>query len=189
MTRKPKKVAPTVTKTTDSPKVPMVVPSEQPKEAPSPAMPIDLSKLDPKKVKMAEDLGIPVGQIINWMGTVEARFNAIQEQMPQQIQQAMEQAIQNAQQRQREEYVKAAKEGRVPQGGGGGGFFGALLEKAVLGGGGGADEEMMQLTKDMMKLNMESIRTDISFSKALKNALVSKVAGKAIGEAAKNIIE
>ena len=181
MTKKPKKVVPTVTKTTDDTKV---VPSEQPKEV----TPFDLSKVDPKKVKLAEEMGIPVGQIITWAQTVEARLNAIQENLPQQVQTAMEQAIENARQKQIQQYKET-----VQTGGGsappGAGVMSLLGQLAPLLGGGGADQEMMNLTKEMMKLNMESIRTDISFSKALKNALVSKVAGKAIGEAAKSIIE
>jgi len=133
---------------------------------------------------MAEELGIPVGQILNWMNTVEVRFQAIEENMPEQIQNAMSKAIENAQTKQREAYAKAMQEGKDPQGQGGGQGLGQLMRfLPMLMGGGGQDSEMAALTKEMMKVNIESIKTDIGFSKAIKNALVSKITGEAISKA------
>ena len=43
----------------------------------TPALPIDLSTIDPQKIRMAEGFGIPIGQILNWMQSVEARFNEL----------------------------------------------------------------------------------------------------------------
>jgi len=141
-------------------------------------MPFDLSKFDPDKIKMAEDLGIPVGQILNWAGSVEARLVAIQKEMPAQIQGAMEAAIE----KQREKQMAAMQQmsQQTPQGGGGG-YGGIVTEilKEVRGGGGGYDEEMISITKQIMRANLDRMKQDASFTDAIKNAIVSKIAGKA----------
>ena len=191
MTKKEPKSAKSVEKSTKPEEPSETVSSEQPQEAPSEAPVISLEDFDPKKVAMAEEMGIPIKKLVDWVNVTEVRLQILAKSMPNQEQmtKAMEQAIQNAQQRQREEYAKAVAEGRVPKGGGGGGIGLGDILKIVGGGGGGSDEEMVKLTKDMMRVNIDAMKTDIGFSKAIKNALVAKITGKAIGEAAKSIIE
>ena len=180
LTKTPKKNVPTVTKPTEDAET---VPSEQP-QAP---MAFDLSKVDPEILKTADKMGIPLGAIIQWANSVENRLQLMQDQMPQQIQQAMEQAIENARQKQIQQYRET-----VQQGGGsptpGPGVMSLLGQLAPLLGGGGQDSEMVNLTKEMMKVNIESMKTDIGFSKAIKNALVAKITGKAIGSTAEKIL-
>lgn len=151
--------------------------SEQPAQT---GFPIDLSTVDPQKIKMAEDLGIPIGQILQWMGSVEARFQAIAENMPtkEDIPKAFEQAIENARQKQIER-MKSMPQG-VPQGGGMGGI--SQLIPMLLGGGGGQDAEMTQLSKDIMKMSLDRMKADIGFTEAIKQAVVTKIAGKAVGK-------
>ena len=192
MTKKKPKSAKSVEKTIPSSESTEDVPSEQPEEAPSPVMPIDLSKVDKSKIKLAEEMGIPVGQILNWMGTVEARFNAIQEQMPQQIQQAMTQAIENAQRRQREEYAKAVKDGTIPQGGGGGIGLGDILK--VIGGSGGGgeswvDAEMKGMFKDMIRTNLTSRKRETSILENVGVAVISKITGKTVSDVVKEVLQ
>ena len=179
-------------KSTPNQKPSEVVPSEQPQEGVAQAPVISLEDFDPKKVAMAEEMGIPIKKLVDWVNVTEVRLQILAKSMPNQEQmtKAMEQAIQNAQQRQREEYAKAVADGTISKGGGGGGIGEAIkFFKEIGGGGGGQDEEMMKLTKEMMRVNIDAMRTDIGFSKAIKNALVAKITGKAIGETAKSIIE
>lgn len=183
---------------------PQVLPEESPqKNAPDvsvtpsgevpvkPPMAFDISKIDPKTLKMAEDVGIPIVEIIQWANSVEQRLEIMQNQMPQQIRGALEQAIEAQRQKQMEQ-IRAMQTTQPSVEGGGGGNIQSLLPLILQGlsggGGGGGDSELLQLSKEMMKLNMDSIRTDIDFSKALKNALVAKIAGKAVGAAAESVI-
>jgi len=159
-----------------------VISEEQPEEGVAQAPVISLEDFDPKKVAMAEEMGIPLRKLVDWVNQTDVVVKILVQNMPnqEQIESAMTNAIQKAQQRQREEYSKAVQGGKVPQGGGGIGL-GDIL-RAVGGGGGGQDEEMQKLTKEMLKVNIESIRADIGFSKAIKGALVAKITGKAVGD-------
>ena len=149
--------------------------TEESSDMPSaPAMPFDFSKIDPEKIKMAEDFGIPVGQIITWASTVEARLNAIQVEMEPAIQKAMEAAIENARQKQLAAMQQMGQ--NTPQGGGGFNLD-QLLPALISSGGGGMDEEYMTLAKDALK-------SQIGMSTAITNAVVSKIIGKAATEVA-----
>lgn len=161
--------------------------SEEPVQEPSaeenvPAMPFDLSQVDPEKLQMAEDLGIPVRQIISWAISVEERFRSIEEGVPEVVERAMNRAVERA----RERHARAIQQ-RIPQGGGQGQpqggrqlGLGDILNVIGGSGGGSADEEMLGLTKEMMKLNIESMKADLGFTRAIKNAMVTRIAGEAV---------
>lgn len=144
----------------------------------------DLSGFDEKKIEQAEALGIPVRAIAKRMNDfaeqTNIKFQVLANAIPnkEQVKGAMAEAIAEAQNRQREEYAKAVKDGKASQGGGMG--VGQILQ--LLSSGGGGDSEMASLTKEMMKVNIESIRADIGFSKAIKSALVAKITGKAVSD-------
>ena len=136
----------------------------------------DLAELEKKIPKAFRGYLKPV---MDWADSVEARLNAIQQEMPAQIQGAMEAAIENARQKQ----IAAMQQARqnMPQGGGGGfggGLFDGITLKDILGGGGGGmDGEYMQLAKDALK-------SQIGMSTAITNAVVSKIVGKAATDVA-----
>jgi len=46
-------------------------------------------------------------------------------------------------------------------------------------GGSSFDEEMTALYKDMLKTNIMRMKQDMGFTDAIKNAIVTKIAGKA----------
>lgn len=148
------------------------------------AQPFDLSSIDPKMLKMAEKMGIPLGQIINWASSVEQRLQAIQQEMPAVIQESMKAAIEEQRQKEVQIYQKAAAEGG--QGQGGGSMLPMLMQ--LMGGGGGYDEEMQNLTKQIMHANLDRMKQDASFTDAIKTAIVSKIAGKAASGIADNVI-
>ena len=71
----------------------------------------------------------------------------------------------------------------APQAGGASQIFGLALQ--ALGGGGGVDEEMRSLNKRIMEMSINRMQADIGFTEAIKNAVVTSIAGKA----AKRIVE
>jgi len=147
-----------------------------------PTLPFDLSQIDPEKIKLAEKMGIPLQGILEWVLQTEARLTAIQEQLPHHIQNAIEQVIKKAQAEQMQQFRGMQGQG-MPQGGGGG--MGLMDFFKMFGGGGGMDEELMQLNKDMMRMSIDRMKADIGFSDAIKQAVVTNIAGKA----AKKLIE
>jgi len=163
--------APTVDINTPSPNEVTFTVTEEP-ETPA----FDLAELEKKIPKAFRGYLKPV---MDWADSVEARLNAIQQEMPAQIQGAMEAAIENARQKQ----IAAMQQARqnMPQGGGGGlgGLFDGITLKDILGsgGGGGLDAEYMQLAKDALK-------SQIGMSTAITNAVVSKIVGKAATDVA-----
>ena len=186
LTKKPKKVVPTVTKTTDDAEV---VPSEQPQEAPIEAPVISLKDFDPKKIAMAEEMGIPLKKLVDWVNRTDATVKVIIQSMPnqQQIEGAVVSAIQQIQQKQREEYAKAVAEGKIPKGGRGG--LGQLEElRAIgqmfgLGGGGGdswIDDEMRNLFKDTMRANIARTKSEASILTELGKTVITKVMAKGV---------
>lgn len=73
----------------------------------------------------------------------------------------------------------------MPQGGGSGGI--GLVDVLRLlggGGGGGMDEEMLKLNKQMMQMTIDRMKSDIGFTEAIKNAMVTRIAGKAAADLA-----
>lgn len=170
------------TQTSEKDSSPQAVPKEQPQEATAPAMPFDLSKMDPKKIALAEEMGIPIKQLIGWAASVELRFAAIQKNLEDAPQKVVEALKAEALKRQTEVAQKMQQQGINPQQGGSGEqSIVPLLLKILAGGGGGSemDEEMKNLSKDLLKAQITRIKTDIGFSDAIKNAIVTKIAAKA----------
>jgi len=167
-------------------------PAEEPRPdvAEVEAEPLDLSSIDPKMLKMASKMGIPLEQIINWASSVEQRLNAIQQEMPAQIQKSMEAAIESQRQKQIQalQQAAAAGGGQQPMGGGGIGLMDIIKLAAGSGGGGGMDEEMQRLTREIMRANLDRIKQDASFTDAIKTAIVTKIAGRAASTIADGII-
>lgn len=141
------------------------------------ALPFDLSTLDPKKIQLAESMGIPIRQLIAWTISVERRFKIIAEEVataPQKVVDALKaEGLKAQQERLKQGGVQPQQDSRR---------LGLTDLVSVLqsgGGGGGMDAEMMKLTKDMMSMNIQRMKNDMGFTDAIKKAIVSKIAGKA----------
>lgn len=181
------KSVPVVEENTESTKTDPSVSEKQTQEAPTEAMPFDLSKIDPKKLKLAEEMGIPVGQLIAWASSVEQRLQVMQDEMPQKTAQIL---MRIAEQR-RQEQIKQMQEN--PQLAKRGGMSDLMQIAAMFGGGGagGMDEEMMSLNKELMKASVQRIKQDIvlgakradmdiSLAEAIKGLVIRKVAEKTV---------
>jgi len=143
-----------------------------PEKSESAPIPVDLSSIDPKKIEMAEKLGIPIGQIIQWMSSVEERFKIIQTEMPDVI---VKKITEIAQQRQKQ-YQQQMQN---PQTQGGGGIAGSGVGVGDLAGiinavsgGGGADPMVQAMTTAMMNKAL----VGIDLSNALTKAVIVKIA-------------
>lgn len=162
--------------------------SEQTQEAPVAAMPFDLSTIDPDKIKMAEDFGIPIGQIFNWAASVEERFRVMEKELPRAV--ALElQALGQKRQAQ----AQAQAQGQGQQGRSGSQIEGMIV-KALSGG--ESDPWMVDMQKKMMDVNYqrmvkslgymdENQETERSFVKAIKDAMIKNITGKAVAEMVK----
>lgn len=110
-----------------------------------PALPFDISKIPPESLQMAESVGIPIRQIVNWASSVEARLNEIAKTLPEYIQQKF--AEQQTQLKQMLQPALGAPEGGSPAGGGLSlGSLGPLL-KELLGSGGAVDPTTARLAE------------------------------------------
>lgn len=143
---------------------------------------IEIPKVTKDQIEAAKTFGIPLDMIFGvadkinvYVRSVEQRFSAIETNMPLVVQNSMAKAIQNAQ----AEAQKGMPQGAAQQGGGG---TAQLLLQLLGSGGGGADEEMLKLTKEMMSMNIQRLKQDMGFTDAIKTAIVSKIAGKAVTE-------
>jgi len=152
--------------------------STEPTEEANVAFPIDLSKVDPKKLALAEEMGIPIAQILTWMRSVEQRFKIVEEEMPAKVVEALQNAA-----RKRQEQYRQQTEGQGQTGSGQGIGLRDVLSLMGQGSGGSSfDEEMVGLYKDMLRENILSIKQDRNFTQSIKNAIVTKIAGKAATE-------
>lgn len=146
-------------------------------------LPFDLSNVDPKTLAkvdaMLEGTGFSIQKLANWANSMEFRVRAMQEEMPEVVQKAMEQAIMKARNAEMQRMEQMRQQGG---GGGGGGGTATLLREIISSGSGAMDEDMLNLQKEMMRMSIEGMKTDIGFSKAIKVALVSKITGKEIGK-------
>lgn len=149
-----------------------------------PAMPFDLSKVDPKKIALAEEMGIPIKQLIDWASSVEKRFQIIARDVaaaPQKVVEALKTEATKAQQARLKHFQETGNQGQGQNRRSG--VVGELL--SVLQGGGlsgGVDEEMLKMQKQMFGLNIQRMKKDMDFTDAIKNAIVTKIAGKAAAE-------
>lgn len=159
---------------------------------------IEVPQISKKMKAAAKGFGIDLEGIItglesvnSWAASMENRMQLIQNQMPDQIQQAMENAIESQRRKQAEmlSRIQPSSAGQ-DQGGGMLGGLGQAIGPALLQGllgGGGQDEEMQKLTKAIMAANLKRIEQDGLFTEAIKNAIVSKIAGKAAASIAEGL--
>jgi len=152
--------------------------SDIPEEQKQKATAFDLSKVDPEKIRMAEELGIPIGQLISWANSVEVRLNAIQKEMPEQIRGAMTKAIEDAQAKARERVQGTPRQATA--GGSQGSEIVNFLKEAIFSGGGGGDEELRNLQKEMYRANIDSIKHRADLSDKVVEAVISKIVAKGV---------
>jgi len=171
-------------KTQESETSPQPVLEEQPQteETTAPPMPFDLSTIDPEKIKMAEELGIPVGQIISWAASVEQRFAAIQQNLedaPQKVVAALKAEALKGQQA----AAQRMQQGGSPQGGGQSGAIPMLLQ--LLSSGGGSNP----MQDKMMSLMFERTIAGMDLSNALTKAMIIKLAPDLAGELTRELVK
>jgi len=124
--------------------------------------------------------------IIQWAKSVEERLQVMEDNLPEKVASKLQEMAIQRQKEQVAAYQQTAQNQPQQQGGfnlGGIEQFAGPIIKDVLGGG-GRDEEMNNLTKEMFKMNIEGMKEDISFTKALKSAMLSKYATNLVKEVA-----
>ena len=168
------------TQTSESKSGPKAVPQKQPQEATAPVVPFDLSKVDPKKIALAEEMGIPIKQLIGWAASVELRFAAIQQNLEDAPQQVVEALKAEALKRQTEIAQQMQQQGGSPQGGGGLGALAQLLP--LLGGGNPMQDKMMNMMFEKTMMGMD-------LSNALTKAMIIKLAPELASELTKAMIK
>lgn len=203
MLKKKKNVPPVEAETPekdDSVATPQDVPEEQAETSDVPAMPFDLSKIDPAKIKLAEDMGIPITELINWAMSVEKRFQLIARDVanaPDRVVEALKAEAVKAQ-GERVQQMQQQQGGREQSTGGISGALRAAREMGIIssGGGGGVDEEMQNLMKDMYRLNLARMKQDMenSMMRAKSDSELSQDIGAALKaefakKAAKKLLE
>jgi uncharacterized protein YidB (DUF937 family) len=148
-----------------------------------------LSKIDPKKVALAEEMGIPITELVKWTESVEARFSIIMEnlaQAPQKVVEALKAEAVKSQ-------IEAAD--RMRQGGGQGGSgglgglaggLGALMPLLQAFGASGGGSSSMQ--DKMMEMMFNKTIQGMDLSNALTKAMIIKLAPSLADELTKTII-
>ena len=163
-----------------------VLPQEPSQEASAPSipsdfMPFDLSKVDPKKIELAEEMGIPIKQLIGWAESVEMRFAAISKNLEDAPQKVVEALKAEALKRQNE--MAQQMQQQPQQGGGGLGQLAPLLN--LLGSGGGSNP----LQDKMMEAMFEKTMMGMDLSNALTKAMIIKLAPELAGELTKALVK
>lgn len=171
------------TNTQDSEISPEPVLEEQAEEVSVPAVPFDISQVDPAKIELAEKMGIPIKQLIAWAGSVESRFASIQQNLqdaPQKVVEALKAEAMKGQQARAEQVQKA---GVNPQQGGSSGMVPMLMQ--LLAGGGGGNP----MQDKMMELMMAKAMTGMDLSNALTRAMIVKIAPEFAGSLTKDLMK
>jgi hypothetical protein len=198
LSEKKKKIVQPAEEKKPSPDSSKVLPQEPSKEATVEAVPqeftlIEVPKLSKEQVEAAKAFNIPLDKLFEGLNrinayavSVEARFGALEKNLTDAPQKVVEALKAEALKRQTEmaQQIQKGGEGEAKSGGGGlGSLVGLAKELGITGGGGGAmDEEMLKLTKEMMHMNIDRMRQDMGFTDAIKNAIVTKIASKAVTE-------
>jgi hypothetical protein len=172
-----------------------VLPQEPSKEVTVEAVPqeftlIKVPKLSKEQIEAAKAFNFPVEALFEGLNainvfanSVEARFGALEKNLTNAPQKVVEALKAEALKRQTEMTQQTQQGGEPRKGGGMGlGDLVALAKEAGITGGGGMDEEMLKLTKEMMHMNIDRMRQDMGFTDAIKNAIVTKIASKAVTE-------
>lgn len=141
-----------------------------------------IGSVDPEKVKMAEDLGIPLKAIINYMAFQEEKLNLVIEHMPKK--EDMAEAFQQGLKTLTAPQPNMTPGQPMPQGQASG-LMGQLSQLAPILPyltGGGEDNTRKQIMDNLLALQVKKMETDIGFTDAIKNALVSRLVGKAVSK-------
>lgn len=171
--------------------------AEQTEEAVVTHSAIDISSIDPKKIKLAEDMGVPVGQIIDWVNRTEERM-VMHEKVMEQIVKKMPSAekivakIREIGQARQVEYQKRIQQQGAQPKQGGTPSLGDILKIAGMGGE-GQDQWMVDMQKSMMQTNLDRMKKELTymdirmeqdknFTQAIKDAIVKNLAAKAVAE-------
>lgn len=154
-------------------------------------LPFDLSAIDPKTIAkadaMLEGTGFSIAKLANWANEQHVKTELIIKNMPTKdtvekgIKSAINDLARDAAARQREIIEK----GGMPQGGSGMGLAQMLQ---LVGGGGGEDEEMKKLQREMFRVNIDGMKSQMNMSNAITSAIVQKITGKAIGDTVAEIV-
>lgn len=148
-------------------------------------------KIDPQMKSLAKRFGIPLDKIIAYTTMQDARLknveNAIVEiakhiESSDQKLAPLVTAIEQAEAA-RAQAPPGSNPAAMPQGGMNIASLLQMLPSMLSGG--GVDEEMRALNKRMMEMSLNRMQADIGFTEAIKNAVVTSIAGKA----AKRIVE
>ena len=143
-------------------------------------MPFDLSKVDPKKIEIAEEMGIPIKQLIGWASSVEMRFAAISKNLEDAPQKVVEALKAEALKRQTENAQQMQQQPQAQQGGG----LGALAQFLPLLGSGGSNPMQEQMMQKMFEKTMQGM----DLSNALTKAMIIKLAPSLAEELTKTIV-
>jgi hypothetical protein len=198
ISKKEKKPVQTAEKQTSDQSSSEVLPQEPSKEATAEAVPqeftlIEVPKLSKEQIEAAKAFNFPIDKLFEGLNkinayalSVETRFGIIEKNLADAPQKVVEALKAEAMKRQTEmaQQIQKGGEGEAKAGGGGlGSLLGLAKELGITGGGGGGmDEEMLKLTKEMMHMNIDRMRQDMGFTDAIKNAIVTKIASKAVTE-------
>lgn len=170
--------------------------SESPEEAnavrPSVELPFDLSKIDPKTLARADSLlegtGFSIQKLADWANDQTLKTALIIENMPSKetvkagIGEALSEMAKQAAARQQQMIQQG-----MPQGGSGAnlGQIISLLSDS----GGGVNEQMVKLQTELMRASIDNMKQGASNSKAITDAVVSRITQKAIGKTLDKITE
>ena len=183
--QKKKKVAQVAVESEQSQDSSKDVQAEPSQEAVVSSVPFDLSKIDPKKVALAEEMGIPISQLIKWTASVEERFNIIMQNLadaPQKVVEALKsEAVKN-----QTEQIQRMRE----QGGQGrsGGLLGGLSELMPLVSAFGGSSSSNPFQDKMMEMMFQKTIQGMDLSNALTKAMIIKLAPSLADELTKTII-
>lgn len=158
----------------------------QVQEKPVEAVPVSiesiLQKVDPAKLKMASELGLPIAELLLWCRQQEQGMNALRKNLPQDLQRAVRETIQELQAEQQRAYNETLRqqgmqqEGPQPRQG----YDLPSIIAAVAGQGGNPDGEMAQLGKDLIRAQIERVKAEGSMLQELGKVVISKVMAKGV---------
>jgi len=170
-------------KKSEPPEAPETV--EEVPEPQEPELPFDLTTVDPKTLDQADAIlkpaGMSIRRLAGWANSVELRLQGIVENLEPVVQNAVEGSLRKLQaQATKQQQAYLQQNPQMAGGMGGQGGINQLLPLLMQGG--GQDEEMVTLQKDMFKLMLDRMRGDMDFTRSIKDAIVTKIAGKAAGD-------
>lgn len=158
-------------------------------EAVTQAPTIDLSGLDPKVVKMAEKFGIPISKIIEWAQYQEARMNRIEEYLQKTLQTDMKTVFEQGLQATVKNVQNAQSTSPSVQGSGGANILSMLSQFAPMLSGGGGDSEIHDLTKQIMRESLVSMRHKADITDRFMDAVIGSISGKIGGKVVEKATE